>query len=66
MVELVLVAVAVVAYTELLHYAVVLAGCSWPKGPDGPSLHLMLLADTHLLGRRKGHWFDKLRRFQRP
>jgi hypothetical protein len=23
----------------------------------------MLLADTHLLGSRKGHWFDKLRRY---
>ena len=22
----------------------------------------MFLADTHLLGRRQGHWFDKLRR----
>lgn len=22
----------------------------------------MIIADTHLLGSRKGHWFDKLRR----
>ncbi|KAL1124099.1 hypothetical protein AAG570_001869 [Ranatra chinensis] len=26
------------------------------------SVRVMLLADTHLLGSRKGHWFDKLRR----
>ena len=29
--------------------------------PSDP-LHAMFLADTHLLGSRNGHWFDKLRR----
>lgn len=27
-------------------------------------VHAMFLADTHLLGSKKGHWFDKLRRFK--
>lgn len=29
---------------------------------EGGKIHVMLIADTHLLGPRKGHWFDKLRR----
>ncbi|KAG8258506.1 Metallophosphoesterase 1 [Homalodisca vitripennis] len=29
---------------------------------DGGEVKVMLLADTHLLGSRRGHWFDKLRR----
>lgn len=28
-------------------------------------LRAMVLADTHLLGPFRGHWFDKLRRFER-
>ena len=31
-------------------------------GGGRPALRAMFLADTHLLGRRQGHWFDKLRR----
>ena len=46
--------------------------CEWPSldpsvadpsvSDAGTQLHIMVLADTHLLGRRNGHWFDKLRR----
>jgi hypothetical protein len=27
------------------------------------SVKAMFIADTHLLGSKEGHWFDKLRRF---
>jgi len=51
-------------------------GCSWPqlskldqdftiqppKDPNTKPLHVMFIADTHLLGSRDGRWFDKLRR----
>lgn len=41
--------------------------CGWPaltkKAVDGVKpVQAMVLADTHLLGSRNGHWFDKLRR----
>nr|XP_053641090.1 metallophosphoesterase 1-like isoform X1 [Cherax quadricarinatus] len=46
--------------------------CEWPAlSPEtanpnitdkGTVVRAMILADTHLLGRRNGHWFDKLRR----
>ncbi|CAF3409193.1 unnamed protein product [Rotaria sp. Silwood1] len=63
-------------YCEFLIYYFVLLGCSWPqlskinqdftvKPPNDPNkkpLHVMFIADTHLLGSREGHWFDKLRR----
>lgn len=26
-------------------------------------LKVMIIADTHILGWREGHWFDKLRRY---
>jgi len=52
-------------YCEFLVYYLVLWKCQYP-----PSNHMepkeevtaMVLADTHLLGSRNGHWFDKLRR----
>ena len=48
---------------EFLIYYMVLSSCSYPKElPSGPSISAMALADTHLLGSRNGHWFDKLRR----
>ncbi|KAL5022881.1 hypothetical protein ScPMuIL_002036 [Solemya velum] len=64
---------AFVFYCEFLHYFLVLLWCQWPvldvknedsSVPSGyePPLKVMILADTHLLGPRKGHWFDKLRR----
>lgn len=35
-----------------------------PKIPyaNEEPVNVMILADTHLLGSRNGHWFDKLRR----
>ncbi|KAK3769505.1 hypothetical protein RRG08_027074 [Elysia crispata] len=58
-------------YCEYFHYFVVLLHCTWPPNLKGDShlstavkddLKAMFLADTHLLGFRDGHWFDKLRR----
>lgn len=49
--------------------------CEWPAlnhGKEDLNVHVdtmdksvkaMFIADTHLLGSREGHWFDKLRRF---
>lgn len=51
-------------YCEYLHYYVTISQCRWPeleKG-DREEVHAMVVADTHLLGSRNGHWFDKLRR----
>ncbi len=60
---------ALLLVLEFLVYYVVLFQCSYPdlpasaNGEDGKDvLRAMFLADTHLLGRRNGHWFDKLRR----
>ncbi|XP_047488226.1 metallophosphoesterase 1-like isoform X2 [Penaeus chinensis] len=63
---------SVMCYCEFLHYYVVLFQCHWPEldhelsvrdiKNDASPLHVMVLADTHLLGTRNGHWFDKLRR----
>merc|ERR1712179_685149 len=50
-------------YNEFLIYYLVLSSCSYPKEiPGDHSMRAMILADTHLLGSRNGHWFDKLRR----
>ena len=49
--------------------------CSWPDLTreigagstfeilENEELKVALIADTHLLGVRNGHWFDKLRRY---
>ncbi|XP_071823685.1 metallophosphoesterase 1-like isoform X2 [Apostichopus japonicus] len=53
---------------EFLIYFPGQLSCSWPKLKTGKQsstiepLHVIFLADTHLLGQRFGHWFDKLRR----
>ncbi|KAG1681261.1 Metallophosphoesterase 1 [Nymphon striatum] len=58
---------------EVLIYYVVLLQCSWPNIDEAKvdamshninekPLRVMILSDTHLLGFRNGHWFDKLRR----
>lgn len=63
----------VVLYCEVFIYFVAIMQCSWPaldrqlEQKNGPHMNteplkMMLLADTHLLGPVKGHWFDKLRR----
>ena len=51
-------------YCEFLVYYLVLSQCSYPTSTSSSSesTRAMVLADTHLLGSRKGHWFDKLRR----
>lgn len=35
--------------------------CEWPGQLQAP-VRAMLIADTHLLGPYRGHWFDRLRR----
>lgn len=62
-----------VIYNEWLAYYLVLLQCQWPSldvakadysvadNQEAP-LRVLILADTHLLGSRDGHWFDKLRR----
>ncbi|XP_065202506.1 metallophosphoesterase 1 [Planococcus citri] len=64
----------VVLFCEYFIYYIVLYQCSWPilkkplengtlvQVPDEDVLRVALIADVHLLGTRKGHWFDKLRR----
>ncbi|KAF2369149.1 Calcineurin-like phosphoesterase domain ApaH type [Trinorchestia longiramus] len=53
-------------YCEFLHYYVTIISCRWPHigfvGPQEDVVRAMVVADTHLLGSRNGHWFDKLRR----
>jgi len=50
-------------YCEFFVYYLVLWQCSYPSTPSSStSMRAMVLADTHLLGSRNGHWFDKLRR----
>ncbi|XP_066209523.1 metallophosphoesterase 1 [Saccopteryx leptura] len=70
--KLIAVVFAVLLFCEFLIYYLVIFRCNWPelKTPayDGeqetlePVLKAMFLADTHLLGELRGHWFDKLRR----
>lgn len=38
--------------------------CSWPelRPRNSDALKALIIADTHLLGPRKGHWLDKWRR----
>ncbi|CAI9737804.1 metallophosphoesterase 1 [Octopus vulgaris] len=65
--------VLLVIYCEFLHYYIVLIFCTWPAldsqfkdifvtQSSHKPLKAMFIADTHLLGSRDGHWFDKLRR----
>ncbi|XP_011054442.1 PREDICTED: metallophosphoesterase 1 isoform X4 [Acromyrmex echinatior] len=66
--------VFVLFFCEYLIYYVVLIQCEWPTldpRKEDSSLHgdtadkpvkAMFIADTHLLGSKQGHWFDKLRR----
>ncbi|XP_012286840.1 metallophosphoesterase 1 isoform X2 [Orussus abietinus] len=62
-------------FCEYVIYYVVLIQCDWPSldpkkaDPTIPLLKneerpvkVMFLADTHLMGSRNGHWFDKLKR----
>ncbi|XP_072942989.1 metallophosphoesterase 1 homolog [Epargyreus clarus] len=53
-------------YCEYFIYYVVVAQCYWPaiesNAENSEILKAFILADTHLLGPYRGHWFDKLRR----
>ncbi|KAJ8303038.1 hypothetical protein KUTeg_019434 [Tegillarca granosa] len=61
-------------YCEFLHYYLVLLFCTWPSltgknmvdfvatESQHRPLKAMFIADTHILGFKDGHWFDKLRR----
>ena len=51
-------------YNEyLIFWHVFWFGCGWARPSETSRLlNVVLLADTHLLGSRNGHWFDKLRR----
>jgi len=52
-------------YNEFLVYYIVLYKCNYPRlalKDNETVVNAMVLADTHLLGSRNGHWFDKLRR----
>lgn len=64
-------------YCEFLIYYFVLLSCSWPQlskinqdfsiqipkdSLNKKPLHVMLIADTHLLSNRKGYWFQKIHR----
>lgn len=56
-------AISVFVWCEFCHYYLVLLGCNWPALPKHQNyINAVVLADTHLLGPIKGHWFDKLRR----
>ncbi|XP_050303617.1 metallophosphoesterase 1-like [Anthonomus grandis grandis] len=60
-------------YCEFLVYYIKQINCTWPtmdpskvdknitKSIEEP-VKIMVIADTHLLGSLRGHWFDKLRR----
>ncbi|GAB0096340.1 Metallophosphoesterase 1 homolog [Sergentomyia squamirostris] len=54
-----------VIFCEYVFYYLVIQQCSWPQNlenDENQPIKVMLLADTHLLGPNRGHWFDKLRR----
>ncbi|RWS28536.1 metallophosphoesterase 1-like isoform X1 [Leptotrombidium deliense] len=56
---------ALVFWCEVFVFYVTLwKNCKWPAFDNASIEHakVMLISDTHLLGERKGHWFDKLRR----
>ena len=63
--RIVVITVSALLYNEFLVYYLVLFSCSYPEPPVSPmvtSVPVMVVADTHLLGSRLGHWADKLRR----
>lgn len=74
-VRAVVLALLLLLYCEFLHYFLVLLACTWPSpelqhmDPSTPTpspyarpLRAVVLGDTHILGSKEGHWFDKLRR----
>lgn len=54
-------------FCEYLIYYVVQIQCDWPELSKIPAsglspVYAMIIADTHLLGSKEGHWLDKWRR----
>lgn len=52
-------------YNEfLVYYLTIALGCQWSALVDQtkPVSRIFVIADLHLLGIYRGHWFDKLRR----
>ncbi|XP_026820895.1 metallophosphoesterase 1 [Rhopalosiphum maidis] len=55
--------IGLVFFCEYGIFYVVLSQCNWPSDSNMTSeqpVKVMFLADTHLLGTRKGHWLDKM------
>uniref|UniRef100_A0A8D8LNZ7 Metallophosphoesterase 1 homolog n=1 Tax=Cacopsylla melanoneura TaxID=428564 RepID=A0A8D8LNZ7_9HEMI len=62
-VKLCLFLLGVFVLCEHFIYYIVLWQCDWPTSPHSANnIKAMFIADTHLLGPFRGHWFDKLRR----
>lgn len=73
--EAVIALACVFIFCEYLLYYLVLIQCAWPvlephktdttiteSTSEETPVHAMFIADTHLLGSKNGHWFDKLKR----
>ncbi|XP_015173959.1 PREDICTED: metallophosphoesterase 1 [Polistes dominula] len=70
-----IISISVLFFCEYVIYYIVLSQCNWPsldprkadlsvdssKFNENP-VRAMFISDTHLLGPKRGHWFDKLRR----
>lgn len=58
--------VNMIAFNEyFIYYSTLISQCNWPCGEAGcgeNALKTFMIADTHLLGQRRGHFFDKFRR----
>uniref|UniRef100_A0A1Y1KE96 Calcineurin-like phosphoesterase domain-containing protein n=1 Tax=Photinus pyralis TaxID=7054 RepID=A0A1Y1KE96_PHOPY len=68
--QFIILLLCLVVSCEWFVYYVVQLQCDWPtinstlsvQHNNEKALRTMVFADTHLLGSRRGHWFDKLRR----
>lgn len=62
---LILLTLLLVLYNEYFIFYHAFSKCDWPcehgKCSTG-GLKAFMISDTHLLGNRKGHWLDKLKR----
>ncbi|KAF8361559.1 hypothetical protein PRIPAC_88482, partial [Pristionchus pacificus] len=55
--------VAIVFWNEyLVYYVKIGLTCRWPEGAEEDPFRVFMVSDTHLLGRFRGHWVDKLKR----
>ncbi|GMR34769.1 hypothetical protein PMAYCL1PPCAC_04964, partial [Pristionchus mayeri] len=54
---------SIVLWNEyLVYYAKIGLTCRWPEGTEPDPLRVFMVSDTHLLGRYRGHWLDKIKR----